>query len=283
MSGAAPERVWFVTGASAGFGRTLCEEILRRGDRVVATARSPGQLADLAVLAPERVLVQRLDVTQPQEIASAVRAAEERFGRLDVLVNNAGYGFLSGLEEGSDAEMRAQFEVNVFGLVAVTRAVLALLRRQRSGYIVNLSSVAGVYGVAGSAYYSASKFAVEGLSESLAKEVKPFGIGVLIVEPGPFRTDFFGRSMATPRSPLPEYAVLAEQRRGLGAMSGRQPGDPVRAAAAIVDAVCEASPRLRLVLGGGACERVRQALEKRLAEVQASRAVAESVDFPEVP
>ncbi len=272
--------VWLITGASVGFGRAISKEVLGRGGRVVATARNRASIADLESNAADRVLALPLDVTQQDQITAAVQATEARFGRIDVLVNNAGYGFLSGMEEASDAEARAQFEVNFFGLTAVTRAILPLMRRQRSGRIVNLSSAAGVFGVGGSAFYTASKFAVEGLSECLAQEVAPFGIGVLVVEPGAFRTEFFGRSMAKPANPIADYGSLAAMRVQLDQMDGRQPGDPARAAAAIVDTVLSDSPPLRLVLGSGAFDRIRRALEARIENVDATCSVAKSVDFP---
>jgi NAD(P)-dependent dehydrogenase (short-subunit alcohol dehydrogenase family) len=274
------ESVWLVTGASVGFGRAIAKEVLGRGGRVVATARDRASVADLETGAPDRVLALPLDVTQQEQIAAAVRSTEARFGRIDVLVNNAGYGFLSGMEEASDAETRAQFDVNFFGLAAMTRAVLPLMRRQRSGRIVNLSSAAGVFGVGGSAFYTASKFAVEGLSECLAQEVAPFGIGVLVVEPGAFRTEFFGRSMAKPANPIADYESLTKMRAQLDKLDGQQPGDPALAAAAIVDAVLSDHPPLRLVLGSGAFDRIRRALEARIEQVDATRSVAKSVDFP---
>jgi len=274
------DRVWFITGAAAGFGRALAQEVLSRGGRVVATARDPARLAGLTQYGAERLLTLGLDVTRQQQIEAGVATGEAHFARIDVLVNNAGYGFLSGLEEGTDQEARAQFDVNFFGTVSMTRAVLPLMRRQRAGHIVNFSSTAGVFGIGGSAYYCASKFAVEGLSECLAREVAGFGIGVTIVEPGPFRTDFFGRSLATPAHPIAEYTALADMRRGLGTAHGQQPGDPVRGASAIVDAVSGTSPPLRLVLGRGAHERVRRALEVRLEQTDACREIAASADFP---
>ena len=274
------DSVWLITGASVGFGRALAEEILARGGVVVATARNPASLEELRGRQADRVLTLPLDVTRQEQIDAAVHATVKRFGRIDVLVNNAGYGFISALEEATDAEARAQFEVNFFGLVAMTRAVLPLMREQRSGHIVNLSSVAGVFGLGGSAYYCASKFAVEALSESLAQEVAPFGIKVLIVEPGPFRTEFFGRSMATPTQRIADYARLAEGRTQLEKMNGRQAGDPARGAAAIVDRVLSGSDNLRLILGGMAFGRVEKALTARLKEIEESRAVAASVDYP---
>jgi NAD(P)-dependent dehydrogenase (short-subunit alcohol dehydrogenase family) len=274
------DHVWFITGASVGFGRALAEEVLGRGGRVAATARNASAVAPLQARAPDRVLPLVLDVTKGEQIDAAVRAAERRFGQIDVLVNNAGYGFLGGMEEGSDAEARAQFDVNFFGLCSLTRTALPLMRRRRSGCIVNMSSVAGVFAMAGSAYYSATKFAVEALSESLAGEVKPFGIRVLIVEPGAFRTEFFGRSMATPAGPIADYTELAAMRANLHQMDGAQPGDPVLAARAIVDTVMSPAPPLRLLLGSGAFERARKALAARLEELDRNRAIALAVEFP---
>lgn len=272
--------VWFITGASAGFGLALGNEVLARRGRVVATARNSAALDPLRSAAPDRVLALDLDVTKKDQIDAAVREAERRLGRIDVLVNNAGYGFLSGMEEASDAEARAQFDVNFFGLCLVTRAILPLLRRQRSGFIVNLSSVAGVFALAGSAYYSATKFAVEALSEALAQEVAPFGIRVLIVEPGAFRTEFFGRSMARPANPIADYTELAAMRANLDKMNGVQPGNPALAARAIVDTVMSPSPPLRLLLGSGAFERARRALSARLQELDGNRAIALGVEYP---
>jgi NAD(P)-dependent dehydrogenase (short-subunit alcohol dehydrogenase family) len=241
--------VWFVTGASAGFGWELGKQVIERGGRLVATARNPDTLKGLVALAPERVLAARLDVTRPAQIAEAVAQASARFGRIDVLVNNAGYGFISAIEEAQDAEIRAVFEVNYFGLVAMTRAVQPLMRAQMSGMIVNISSTAGIRGLPGAGYYSSTKWAMEAFSESLAGEMKAFGVRVLIVEPGPFRTDFAGRSISYPSQPMPEYAAQADMRAKTSAGSGKQAGDPVR---------------------------------KRLADMERSRDVAPGADFPSV-
>ena len=185
--------VWFITGCSTGLGRALAELIVQRGWRVVVTARDKNTIADIERSALERVLALSLDVTRPADIDAAVAATRERFGRIDVLVNNAGYGYQSTVEEGEEAEIRAQFDTNVFGLFAMTRAVLPLMREQRKGNILNITSVAGLIGYPGSGYYAASKHAVEGWSDALRAEVLPLGIGVTCVEPGPFRTDWAGR------------------------------------------------------------------------------------------
>lgn len=196
--------VWFITGCSTGLGRALAELVLQRGWRAVVTARDTASIADLAVDACERALVITLDVTKPADIYAAVAATREKFGRIDVLVNNAGYGYQSTVEEGEEAEIRAQFDTNVFGLFTMTRAVLPLMREQRQGNIINVTSVAGLLGFPGSGYYAASKHAVEGWSDSLRAEVQPLRIGVTCVEPGPFRTDWAGRRSGRPgtRSPI---------------------------------------------------------------------------------
>jgi NAD(P)-dependent dehydrogenase (short-subunit alcohol dehydrogenase family) len=274
-------KVWFITGSSVGLGKALAREVLDRGGTVVATARDSASVDDLAELAPDRVLAVALDVTRADQAAAAVESARQRFGRIDVLVNNAGYGFLSGLEEASDAEARAQFETNFFGLVAVTKQALPVMREQQSGTVVNISSTAGVFGIGGSAYYCASKFALEGLSEALAQELEPLGLRVLIVEPGPFRTEFFGRSLRVPAEPHPAYRHLADQRAAVEKLDGQQVGDPVRGARAIVDVVSSESPPLRMVLGRGAFERARAALERRIADIDRTREIAASADFPE--
>ena len=186
--------VWFITGCSTGFGRELAELVLKRGWKAVVTARDQKRVADLVEGHEANALAVSLDVTDAGQIAAAVKAAKDKFGRIDVLVNNAGYGYQASVEEGDDAEIRAQFDANVFGLFAMTRDVLPIMRAQKSGHVINITSVAGFIGFAGSAYYSASKHAVEGWSDGLAKEVEPLGLHVTCVEPGPFRTDWAGRS-----------------------------------------------------------------------------------------
>lgn len=240
--------VWLVTGCSTGFGRELVRALLRRGDRVVVTARNAATLAEFT--SHGNALVVALDVTVPLQVSDVVRQAEARFGRIDVLVNNAGYGYLAAVEEGEDDEVRAMFETNVFGLIRVTKAVLPGMRQRRRGHIVNISSVGGLVGFPGIGYYNATKFAVEGLSEALAKETTSLGIRVTIVEPGPFRTDWAGRSLKTPKTAIADYASSAGARRAaIQGYSGRQNGDPVRGAEAIIEAVESPDPPLHLVLG----------------------------------
>jgi len=261
------DHVWFITGTSSGFGRAIAEAVLADGGSVVATARKTESLAELRDHAPERVLVAQLDVTDPASITAAVEEARVRFGRIDVLVNNAGYGLRGALEECDDEQLRALMETNVWGLISVTKAVLPLMRAQRSGHIVQLSSVGGVRARLGGTPYALSKFAVEGLSEGLSYEVAPFGIKVTIVEPGPFRTDFAGRSIQWAES-MPEYApIFAEERERFQAQDGAQPGDPARAAAAVLRAVAMDEPPLRLPLGPEAFTGIRATLTQRLADL----------------
>ncbi len=272
--------VWLITGCSTGFGRELVRVLAARGHRVVATARNPATLEEFE--SNPQVLTAALDVTDPDQIGRAVTEAVTRFGQIDVLVNNAGYGYLSAVEEGEDDEVRAMFEVNVFGLANMTKAVLPGMRTRRSGAIVNISSMGGLIGFPGIGYYNATKFAVEGLSEALAKECAPLGIKVLIVEPGPFRTDWAGRSLKTPKNPIADYAETAGVRReGIRDYSGQQPGDPVRAAEAIIAAVESPKPPLHLVLGRVAYEQVAGKLKDFSSELEAWRDVALGADFPE--
>jgi NAD(P)-dependent dehydrogenase (short-subunit alcohol dehydrogenase family) len=274
--------VWFITGCSTGFGRELALAALARGWRVVMTARRPEQLGGIAAGHEARALALKLDVTSRAEVAAAVAAALERFGRIDVLVNNAGYGYVSAIEEGDDAQVRAQFETNVFGLIDLTKAVLPAMRAQRRGHIVNFSSIGGLVGFAATGYYHATKFAVEGLSESLAVECKPLGIGVTIVEPGPFRTDWAGRSIVESAKVIDDYAATAGQRRiQTRERSGKQVGDPVRGAAAVIAAVTAASPPLRLLLGAPAFAAASAKLDAMRANFEVWKETTLGADFPE--
>lgn len=272
---------WFITGCSTGFGRDLARLVLDRGWRAVVTARDVDRVADLAEGAADRALALALDVTRGDEIAAAVEAAEARFGRIDVLVNNAGYGYQSSVEEGEDHAIRAQFDTNVFGLFALTRAVLPGMRTRRSGHIVNFTSVAGLVGFPGSGYYAASKHAVEGWSDSLAAEVGPLGIAVTCVEPGPFRTDWAGRSLQQTPNRIVDYADTAGKRmEATKGYSGSQAGDPVRAGEAIIAATMEPKPPRHLVLGKFGIDTVTDKLRERLTEMEARRDQALAADFP---
>ncbi|MEW6341133.1 MAG: oxidoreductase [Paraburkholderia sp.] len=274
--------VWLITGCSTGFGRELAKLVLERGWRAVVTARDASKVADIAEGHGERALVVPLDVTKRDQIDAAVARATEHFGRVDVLVNNAGYGYLAAIEEGEDAAVREMFEANVFGLVDMTKAVLPVMRKQRSGLIVNVSSIGGLTSFAATGYYHGTKYAVEGISESLAVEVKPLGIGVLIVEPGPFRTNWAGPSIKQSATRIDDYAATAgERRKQTAARSGNQAGDPVRAAQAIIDAALSDTPPLRLLLGKAALELARKKLDFLRNDFDAWEATTVGADFPE--
>ncbi len=269
------QRVWFITGSSTGFGRILAETVLRRGDRVIATARKPEQLEDLEKTYPDRTLTAKLDVTKPEEVRAAVDRAIANFGRIDVLVNNAGYGTMGAIEEVSDAEVRQQYETNVFGALDVMRAVLPQMRKQRSGYILNLSSVGGVVSFPGAGIYCSTKFALEGISEAMAKEVAPLGIKVTLVEPGAFRTDFNGRSLVATENLINDYdEAIGSFREWVRDVDGKQPGNPAKAVAAMIQAIESGNPPLRLPLGADAVTAIEAKLESVRADVDANREVA---------
>ena len=282
MSNTNTDRVWFITGASTGFGRVLAEEVLKGGGRVVATARKLAQVEDLERQYPERARALRLDVTKPDEVEQSVASAIAAFGRIDVLVNNAGYGLAGAIEEVVEAEFEPMFETNLFGLLRVTKAVLPHLRTQGSGHILNLSSIGGLIGGSGIGYYNASKFAVEGLSEALAAELAPLGIRVTVIEPGPFRTDFLGRSGVIAKQELAEYKETAGKMRAyFSEQSGKQKGDPVRAAHAMMNVVAAETPPVHLLLGASALTRFRSKLEQWQKDLAAWESVTTGADFPE--
>lgn len=281
MTETADNPVWFITGCSTGFGREIAREVLGRGFHCVATARDPSQVQDL-VSDADRALALKLDVTDPAQVEAAVGAAEARFGRLDVVVNNAGIGYFGAIEDSDEAEVRRMFEINVWGLSTVTRAVLPGMRARRSGHIVNISSIGGLRAFPGVGYYNATKFAVEGLSESLAAEVAPLGIKVTIVEPSGFRTDWAGRSANESTAVIADYADTAGvNSRGIRERSGRQAGDPARAAAAIVDVVGSPDPPLRLLLGKAALEGAYGKLDLLRRDFDAWAETTKGADFPE--
>jgi NAD(P)-dependent dehydrogenase (short-subunit alcohol dehydrogenase family) len=254
-------RVWFITGSSTGFGRVLADILLKRGERVAVTARNPDQIQELVAGYKDTGLALALDVAKPEQIAAAVAGAEKFFGRIDVLVNNAGYGYLASVEEGEEEEVRAMFETNFFGLAALTKAVLPGMRARRTGHIVNISSIGGLVANPGVGYYAATKFALEALSEALAKEVEPLGIRVTAIEPGPFRTDWAGRSLRLGKVSIPDYSESAGARqRQIAERSGKQPGDPVRAAEAIVTIVNSEQPPRNLLFGKIAIDMAREKL-----------------------
>ena len=272
--------VWFITGCSSGFGHELAKLVLARGWRAVVTARDKSRVAELARSFHADCLALDLDVTDTSQIGAAVHAAQARFGRIDVLVNNAGYGYQASIEEGEDAQIRALFDADVFGLFAMTRAVLPGMRTQRSGHVLNISSVAGLIGLPGSGYYAAAKHAVEGWSDALAAEVKPLGIKVTCVAPGPFRTNFAGRSLRQTPSRIADYAGTAGARlKATLEGSGNQPGDPVRAAEAMLRITEIADPPRHLVLGAIGVDVVANKLKATLAELEAWRGVGIATDY----
>jgi NAD(P)-dependent dehydrogenase (short-subunit alcohol dehydrogenase family) len=275
-------RVWFITGASSGFGHLLAKEVLRRGDRLIATARDITKLEDLTGLHPDQVSTFTLDVTKPEQIKSVVREALHVFGHIDVLVNNAGYGVAGAAEEVTEAEFDPMLQTNLYGLIRTTKALLPNLRMRHSGHIINLSSIAGLVGSAGWGMYATTKFAVEGFSEALADELKPLGIHVTIVEPGPFRTDFLGRSGKLAEREIPDYrATAGKAREYFKTQSGKQPGDPQKAVEAIIAAVDSPEPPLHLLLGKNALQRLRNKLAQRQKEIADWESVTVGADFPE--
>ena len=271
---------WFITGCSTGLGRALAGAVLARGDNAVVTARDAARVEDLAKASPDNALALPLDVTDPAEVAAAVRQAEARFGGVDVLVNNAGYGYRAAVEEGDDADVQQLFATNFFGPVALIKAVLPGMRARRRGAIVNISSIGARICPPGSGYYSATKAALEGMSGSLRKELQPLGIAVITVEPGGFRTDFAGRSLTQSATAIDDYARTAGQRRKEHDTShGTQPGDPDKAARAIITAVESAEPPSLLLLGTDALSAFNRVLEAQRAELETWRQLTTSTDY----
>lgn len=272
-------KVWLITGSSRGLGRALAEAVLEAGDKLVATARDPGQLADLVEAYGPRVLALPLDVTDEAAAEAAVKTAVETFGRLDVLVNNAGYGNVAPIEDTSLAEFRTQIETNLFGTIIMTKAAIPVMRGQGAGHIIQFSSVGGRIGPVGRAPYAAAKWGVEGFSEVLSKEVGPLGIKVTVIEPGGFRTDFAGSSTAIYEG-RPEYAetvgAMADYQRSY---NGRQPGDPAKAAAVVLHIASLDTPPLRLLLGSDAAAAVEKADAARMEADRTWRVVSQSTDF----
>ena len=273
--------VWFITGCSSGFGHELAKLVLARGWRAVVTARDKSRVAELVTRSRAECLALDLDITDTSQIGAAVNAAHARFGRIDVLVNNAGYGYQASIEEGEDAQIRALFDADVFGLFAMTRAVLPGMRTNRSGHVINISSVAGLIGLPGSGYYAAAKHAVEGWSDALAAEVKPLGIKVTCIEPGPFRTDFAGRSLRQTPNRIADYAGTAGARlKATLQGGGTQTGDPVRAAEAMIRITETDNPPRHLVLGAFGVDVVENKLKATLAELEVWRGVGIATDYP---
>jgi NAD(P)-dependent dehydrogenase (short-subunit alcohol dehydrogenase family) len=273
--------VWLITGCSTGIGREIATVALEQGHQVAVTARDEARVGDFVERFGARALPLRLDVTDKTQCADAVARTENAFGRVDVLVNNAGYGYLAAIEEGEESEVRAMFETNFFGAVSMIKAALPGMRARRSGYIVNISSMAGLVANPGTGFYSASKFALEGLTEALSRELTPFGIRVSLIEPGPFRTDWAGRSMKQVSTPIDAYADSVGQRRAfIKSMHGRMPGDPRRAAEAIVSLEKLASPPLRLLLGKPVLDMMRGKLREIEQTLEEWESVTLGADYP---
>jgi NADP-dependent 3-hydroxy acid dehydrogenase YdfG len=276
-------RTWFITGGTpGGFGSAYAEAALDVGDRVVLTARRVERLKEWAQAYGDRVLILPLDVTDDQQVIDAVKAAERHFGAVDVLVNNAGRGWYGSIEGMADDAVRQMFELNFFSVLSVTRAVLPGMRARRRGWIINMSSVAGLRGVTGFGYYSASKFAVEAVTEVLRNEVEPLGIRVMAVEPGAFRTRAYaGFADEAVDETIAEYQpMLQDVRSAMIDQDGKQPGDPQRGARAVIAAMAQASPPHRLVLGSGAFDVVVKTIEENLADIRTSEALSRRADFP---
>lgn len=274
------DAVWLVTGCSRGFGRALAQEIVAAGYRLVATARNSADLDDLVPGNEDRVLALALDVTAPDQIQAAVAAARERFGQVDVLVNNAGYGYLGAIEEGEDADVRALFEADLFGPINLIKAVLPDMRARRRGAIVNISSIGGFVTFPGVGYYHMAKFGVEAMSETLAKEVAPLGITVTVVAPGAFRTNFRGGSIKQSSRRIDDYEQTAGKGRdGTLAGDGKQRGDPVRGARAIMQAVASDKPPVHLIIGGDALDQFRGKIEELRREADAWETLTRSTDL----
>ncbi|WP_284748283.1 oxidoreductase [Amycolatopsis sp. RTGN1] len=272
---------WLITGCSTGLGRALAEAVLARGDNAVVTARDAAKVKDLAESHPSAALALALDVTDTGQVTAAVEQAQDRFGGIDVLVNNAGYGYRAAVEEGEDADVRQLFDTNFFGAVAMIKAVLPGMRARRSGAIVTISSIGARIRPPGSGYYAAAKAALEGMSGSLRKELEPLGITVTAVEPGAFRTDFAGRSLTQSATVIDDYAETAGQRRKeRDTTHGTQPGDPAKAAEALITAIGSDRPPALLLLGSDAVTVIGRALDDERAELEAWRDLSAGTDYP---
>ena len=275
------DKVWFITGCSTGFGRELSKKALASGYKVVVTSRNVNDVKDITKGYADTAIAIRLDVTKQEEIDAAVEKALEKFGRIDVLVNNAGIGYFGAIEESEEAEVRKMFDINFFGLANMTRKVLPTMRKQRSGHIINIASIGGLVGFPAVGFYNATKFAVDGYSESLAKETKPLGIKVTVIAPSGFRTDWAGRSANERKSAIEDYATTAGANKDtIRGYSGNQPGDPVKAAEAIIMAVESPEPPLRLLLGAGALKGARNKLNELKKDFDAWETVTLNADSP---
>jgi NAD(P)-dependent dehydrogenase (short-subunit alcohol dehydrogenase family) len=274
-------KVWFITGCSTGFGRELATLVLATGHKAIVASRKTADVDDIVKDYPETSIAVKLDVTKPGEIKSSVEKAIKKFGQIDVLVNNAGIGYFGAIEESEDDEVRQMFEINFWGLANMTKAILPLMRKQRSGNIVNIASIGGLVGFPAVGYYNATKFAVDGFSDALSKETAPLGIKVTVVCPSGFRTDWAGRSANNSKIVIDDYKDTAENNKNnIRGYSGKQPGDPVRAAIAIVKAVESKNPPLHLLLGAAALKGGRNKLEVLKKDFDAWEETTTGADFP---
>jgi NAD(P)-dependent dehydrogenase (short-subunit alcohol dehydrogenase family) len=271
---------WLITGCSSGIGREIAEAVLASGDRAVVTARKPADIADFAERYPDTALTLPLDVSDDAQVEAAFRAAEARFGGIDVLVNNAGYGYVSSIEEGDLAKVRAMFETNFWGAIRTIQAALPGMRARRSGHIVNISSLAGRIANPATGYYSTSKFALEALTSALAREVADFGIRVTAIAAGQYRTDFSGRSLKAEDGGIGDYDAGAHARIALvKSADGRQPGDPARLAQAVLTLVAMPDPPIHLAMGPDAYAAIKARTEEMLAAMEQNKALTISTDF----
>ncbi len=276
-------KVWLITGCSTGFGRELAKEVLAVGYNAVVTARNLADIRDIIADYPETAMAVKLDVTVAAEIKAAVSSTLEKFGRIDVLVNNAGIGYFAAVEESEDEQIRRMFEINFFGLAKMIQEVLPVMRHQRSGHILNISSIGGLRSFPAVGFYNATKYAVDGLSEALAKETAPLGIKVTIIAPSGFRTDWAGRSAEDSHIKIADYADTAGKNTGdIRAISGNQPGDPARAAKAIIKVVEAEHPPMRLLLGAAALKGGRLKLEELRHDFDTWEATTIGADFPKL-
>lgn len=275
-------KTWFITGVSSGFGRALAETLVSRGERVVGTLRNEDQRTQFEALSPGKSFGYLLDVRDHNAVRRVVAQIEEEVGAIDVLVNNAGYGYEGSVEEATPEAIRAQFDVNLFGAVSVLQAILPFMRSRRTGHILNVTSMGGLMTFPGVGVYNASKFALEGINEALASEVRQFGIKVTAIEPGAFRTDWAGRSMTRASRTISDYASLLEPiSASRAARSGKQPGDPARAALAIIKVVESEYPPVHLLLGTDALKFVREKIATLTKEIDDWESLSASTDFPE--
>lgn len=274
-------KVWIITGCSTGFGRELALQTLAKGYRVGVSARNTDDIKDIVEEYPDTAISLKLDVTKPEEIKNSVAQVKEKFGAVDVLVNNAGIGYFGAIEESEDHEVRRMFEINYFGLVNMTNEVLPIMRAQKSGHIINISSIAGLVGFPAVGHYNATKFAVDGMSEALAKETAPLGIKVTIIAPSGFRTDWAGRSANESAKVIEDYKTTAEaNKNNIRNASGNQAGDPVRGAAAIINITEVDNPPLRLLIGEASLNNARLKLEAQKKDYDAWAETSVNADFP---